>query len=76
MASQALGTWLERTLKVYATEQRTLHDEMAELLTYSVHASETEQATQNIAIETLKLSSRTAAALCCNFFSKFMQEIQ
>ena len=55
--------WVERLLKVYSTEQRALHDEVAELLTYSVQAGETEQATQNIAIETLKLGSRTAAAL-------------
>ena len=36
---------------------------MADLLTYSVQASETEQATQNIAIEALKLANRTADAL-------------
>ncbi|HEX9903462.1 MAG TPA: HAMP domain-containing sensor histidine kinase [Propylenella sp.] len=59
----ALADWVERMLKVYSTEQRALHDEVAELLTYSVQAAETEQATQNIAIETLKLSNRTAAAL-------------
>jgi signal transduction histidine kinase len=59
----ALSEWVERMLKVYSAEQRTLHDEVAELLTYSVQAAETEQATQNIAIETLKLSNRTATAL-------------
>jgi signal transduction histidine kinase len=60
---EALSSWVERLLKVHSTEQRTLHDEVAELLTYSVQASETEQATQNIAIETLKLDGRTANAL-------------
>jgi hypothetical protein len=60
---EALSGWVDRLLKVHSTEQRTLHDEVAELLTYSVQASETEQATQNIAIETLKLGNRTADAL-------------
>jgi signal transduction histidine kinase len=59
----ALADWVERMLKIYASEQRALHDEVAELLSYSVEAAETEQATQNIAIETLKLSNRAAAAL-------------
>ncbi|MBA3517827.1 MAG: HAMP domain-containing histidine kinase, partial [Rhizobiales bacterium] len=57
---RALADWLDRLLKVYSTEQRSLHDEVAELLTYSVQAGETERATQNIAIETLKLGGRTA----------------
>jgi signal transduction histidine kinase len=60
---QALAEWVDRLLKIYSTEQRALHDEVADLLTYSVQASETEQATQNIAIETLKLGSRTTDAL-------------
>jgi hypothetical protein len=60
---RALLEWAERLLKVNAAEQRTLHDDVADLLTYSVQASETEQATQNIAIETLKLGNRTADAL-------------
>jgi hypothetical protein len=59
----ALADWVERLLKVYAAEQRTRHDEVAGLLTYSVQAAETEQATQNIAIEALKLSNRAAAAI-------------
>ena len=62
-ASRALTDWIERLLKVYSTEQRALQDEVAELLTYSVQSAETERATQDIAIETLKLSNRTAAAL-------------
>ena len=52
---EKLAQWVERLLKIHSTEQRALHDEVAELLTYSVQAAETEQATQNIAIETLKL---------------------
>ena len=59
---RALVEWTERLLKIYSTEQRTLHDEVAELLAYSVQASETERATQNIAIETLTLGGGTAAA--------------
>ncbi len=31
-----LADWVERLLKVHSTEQRALHDEVAELLTYSV----------------------------------------
>lgn len=59
----ALTNWLERLLKINTTAQRSLHDELAELLTYSVQAHETEQATQNIAITTLKLGNFAAAAL-------------
>ena len=55
--------WVERLIKVNSTEQRALHEEVAQLLTYSVNAAETEQATQNIAIATLKLGRRTADAL-------------
>jgi signal transduction histidine kinase len=60
---RAITDWVGRTLKVYSTEQRTLHDEIAELLTYSVEAHETEQATQEIAIRTLKLGTQAADAL-------------
>src|SRR4051812_30768369 len=58
-----LAAWIERQIKLYATEQRAVHDEVAELLTYSVQAAETEQATQNIAIQALKLGRRAADAL-------------
>ncbi len=58
-----LATWIERLVKVNGTAQRALHEEVAELLTYSVQAHETEQATQNIAIATLKLSGAAEAAL-------------
>jgi signal transduction histidine kinase len=61
--SLALAGWAERLLKVHSSEQRALHEEQAELLTYSVQAHETEQATQNIAIVTLKLGGRTDDAL-------------
>lgn len=61
--TRALTDWIERLLKVHSTEQRALHDEVAELLTYSVQSAETERATQDIAIEALKLSNRTAEAL-------------
>lgn len=59
----ALTDWTERLIKVHATETGAIHDEVTELLTYSVQSAETERATQDIAIETLKLSNRTAAAL-------------
>ncbi|MCP8939479.1 HAMP domain-containing histidine kinase [Alsobacter sp. SYSU M60028] len=62
-AETALVEWCERMLKVDDTEQRALHEELAQLLTYSVQANETEQATQNIAIAVLKLGQRTSEAL-------------
>jgi signal transduction histidine kinase len=58
-----LNAFVDRLLKVTVTDQRALHEEVAQLLTYSVQSAETEQATQNIAIATLKLSQRTADAL-------------
>ncbi len=60
---RSLIAWLDRLLKVDITEQRALHEEVAQLLTYSVEANETEQATQNVAIATLKLGRRTTDAL-------------
>ena len=62
-AGQQLSDWADRLLKVYASEQRALQEEVAQLVTYSVQANETEQATQNIAIETLKLGQRTEEAI-------------
>ncbi|HEX2135190.1 MAG TPA: HAMP domain-containing histidine kinase, partial [Microvirga sp.] len=62
-AHQRLAEWVERLVKIRSTEQRALHDEMAQLLTYSINAAETEQVTQNVAIATLKLNRRTADAL-------------
>ncbi|MCT8973586.1 sensor histidine kinase [Microbaculum marinisediminis] len=61
--SKALADWSDRLLKVQTTEQRALYEEIAQLVAYSVEANETERATQNIAIEILKLGQRTAAAL-------------
>jgi signal transduction histidine kinase len=58
-----LDGWIERTLKIEASGQESLHDEVAQLLAYSVEANEIEQATQNVAIGTLKLGPRTASAL-------------
>lgn len=62
-AGQALSDWADRLIKVVATEDRSLQEEVAQLLTYSVQANETEQATQNVAIEMLKLGQRTTEAL-------------
>mgnify|MGYP000020599064 CR=1 FL=1 len=55
--------WSNRVVKVKTSEQRALYEEIAQLVAYSVEANETERATQNIAIEILKLGQRTAAAL-------------
>jgi signal transduction histidine kinase len=63
LPGQALADWNDRLLKIYSTEQRAIHDQVADLLTYSVQAHETEQATQNIAIQALKLGGRAARAL-------------
>ncbi|TGE00639.1 sensor histidine kinase [Methylobacterium nonmethylotrophicum] len=58
-----LDEWCERVLKIDGSAQRALHDEVTQLLSYAVQSNETEQATQNIALETLKLGQRTAEAL-------------
>jgi signal transduction histidine kinase len=58
-----LDGWIERNLKIEISGQESLHDEVAQLLAYSVEANEIEQATQNVAIGTLKLGPRTAGAL-------------
>lgn len=63
MAARRLSDWTDRLLKVHSSERGKLHDEVASLLNYSVQASETDQATQNIAIETLKLAQATTRAL-------------
>ncbi len=55
--------WIDRLIKVNATAERALHDEVTQLLTYAVQAAETEQATQNIAIEMLELERITTSAL-------------
>lgn len=62
-APSEVAAWLDDLIKINATEQRALHNQTAELLAYSVRAGETEQATQNVAIATLKLGQRTADAL-------------
>ena len=58
-----LVDWCERLLKVDGSAERALHEEVGQLLTYSIEANETEQATQNIAIAALKLGQRTSNAL-------------
>lgn len=58
-----LVDWCERLLKVDGSAERSLHEEVGQLLTYSIEANETEQATQNIAIAALKLGQRTSNAL-------------
>lgn len=60
---RAIVEWCERLLKIDETERRALQEEVAQLLTYSVKANETEQATQNVAISALKLGQRSAQAL-------------
>ncbi len=54
--------WVDRLITVISTEQRAIHEEVAQLLTYSVNAAETEQATQNIAVTNLKLEARARDA--------------
>ena len=62
-AREYLADWADRLLKVKGSELNALQEELTQLMTYSVQANETEQATQNIAIETLKLGQRTAETL-------------
>jgi signal transduction histidine kinase len=62
-AGQQLSDWADRLIKVNSSAERALHEEVAQLLRYSVQANETEQATQTIALETLKLGQRTADSL-------------
>jgi signal transduction histidine kinase len=59
---QQLSEWIERQIKIYSTEQRSLHDEVAQLLTYTVNAAEIEQETQRIVITSLTLGRRAADA--------------
>ncbi len=63
LAAPRLAEWLDRLLKVQRTQRQALHDEVASLMNYSVESSETDQATQNIAIEALKLGQTTEKAL-------------
>jgi signal transduction histidine kinase len=62
-SGQFIADWSDRLLKVKSAEQRALYEEIAQLVSYSVAANETERATQNVAVEVLKLGQRTAAAL-------------
>ena len=58
-SARATLDWIDRRLKIDTTAQNALQSEIAELLTYTVEAHETEQATQNIAVDTLKLAKRS-----------------
>src|SRR5690606_32231265 len=61
--TERLLAWCDRLLKIEVTAQRALQEEVAQLLTYSVEANETEQATQNVAVSTLRLGQETHEAL-------------
>lgn len=61
--TERLLAWCDRLLKIEVTAQRALQEEVAQLLTYSVEANETEQATQNVAVATLRLGQETHEAL-------------
>ncbi|WP_182086205.1 HAMP domain-containing sensor histidine kinase [Aureimonas sp. ME7] len=50
---------VDRQLKIDTTAQRALQGEIAGLLAFTINAHETEQATQNIAVDTLKLGRRS-----------------
>ena len=58
-----LAEWVERLIKVHSTEQRALHEEVAQLLTYSVNAAETEQVDAEHRDHHPKLGRRTSEAL-------------
>ncbi|MDY8110166.1 ATP-binding protein [Fulvimarina sp. 2208YS6-2-32] len=55
--------FIDRRIKIDGTLARSLQNEVGELLTYTVEAHETEQATQNVAVETVKLAGRTREAV-------------
>ncbi len=50
---------VDRQLKVDISAQRTLQGEISSLLAYTVDAHETEQATQNVAVDALKLARQS-----------------
>jgi signal transduction histidine kinase len=54
---------IDRRIKIDGTATRSLQSEVSELLAYTVEAHETEQATQNIAVETIKLAERATGAV-------------
>ncbi|GGE15089.1 hypothetical protein GCM10011390_37740 [Aureimonas endophytica] len=55
--------WLDQRIKIDGTAARALQEKVAELLAYTVEAHETEQATQNIAVETMRLTAWTEEAI-------------
>jgi signal transduction histidine kinase len=62
-AGQELSDWASQLLKVYEAELRSLNEGVGKLLAEIVQTNEAEQATQAVAIETLKLGQRTTATL-------------
>ncbi|RAI02237.1 HAMP domain-containing histidine kinase [Acuticoccus sediminis] len=67
-SAQQLIDWIDTLAKTNKTESDSLQAEVAELLTYSIEASETDQATQNIATEMLKVAEQTGRALAARDF--------
>lgn len=67
-AARRLMTWIDALAKTNKTESDSLQAEVAELLTYSIEASETDQATQNIATEMLTVAEQTGRALAARDF--------
>ncbi|WP_157961816.1 sensor histidine kinase [Acuticoccus kandeliae] len=68
-AAQRLINWINTLAKTNKTESDALQAQVAELLTYSIEASETDQATQNIATEMLKVAEQTNRALSARDFA-------
>lgn len=68
-AAQRLISATDTLAKTNKTESDALQAQAAELLTYSVEASETDQATQNIATEMLKVAEQTGRALNARDFT-------
>jgi signal transduction histidine kinase len=62
-AGQELADWASLLLKAYEAELRALNENVGKLLTETIQANEAEQATQSIAIESLRLGQRTTATL-------------
>ena len=68
VAARRLVNWIDALAKTNKTESDALQAEVAELLTYSIEASETDQATQNIATEMLTVAEHTGRALAARDF--------
>lgn len=68
-AADRLIDWIEALVKRNRTESDALQDQVADLLAYSMEASETDQATQNIATEMLRVAENTNRALAARDFA-------